>query len=260
MESAIVWRTFLVFVRSVTAALSWRGPLSLRPWLRRSAQQLAQERIAALCGFRPISVFIRHIGVIPMIFWYGQGGESSQIDSNVFQELQDGTDRSTALVGGAIVEIRLTEAIKNHLTADKTVFNELFQPDGALGPFAPKIPLAYLMNIISKDCLLDLRRLSKIRNDFAHKIEMRSFKSSSVVSRCNAFALVNLYICDIPKDTMDKMILGGYIPEMKKQPKIMFSGADQMLIDPRQRYILTCLLFNFMVGAGVHSKWPIPYI
>jgi hypothetical protein len=64
-------------------------------------------------------------------------------------ELENGSDRTIGIVAGAIVDFYLTEALKKELKAEDTKESKeiqafVFQPDGPLGNFGPKISVAYL--------------------------------------------------------------------------------------------------------------------
>ena len=56
---------------------------------------------------------------------------------------------------------------------DEKLLNELFQPSGALGNFKTKISLVYLLGIVNKEMYQDLSAINKIRNYFAHRLEIK---------------------------------------------------------------------------------------
>jgi hypothetical protein len=78
------------------------------------------------------------------------------------------SNRAVGVVWPAIVENRLTDALKAYLRPDDRVFGDLFRPDGALGTFGSKIRLGYMLGLYEEDLKDDLVQLTKIRNAFAH--------------------------------------------------------------------------------------------
>lgn len=90
------------------------------------------------------------------------------------------SNRAVAVVWPAIVENRLTDALKACMRQDEVVSRELFRPDGALGTFGQKIRLGYMLGLYEKDLKDDLILLSRIRNAFAHRIDITSFETSPI--------------------------------------------------------------------------------
>jgi hypothetical protein len=90
------------------------------------------------------------------------------------------SNRAVAVVWPAIVENRLTDALKAYMRSDETVAKELFRPEGALGTFGQKIKLGYMLGLYEKDLKDDLVLLTKIRNAFAHRVDITDFETSPI--------------------------------------------------------------------------------
>lgn len=90
------------------------------------------------------------------------------------------SNRAVAVVWPAIVENRLTDALRSYLRPDESVANELFRPEGPLGPFGQKIRLGYMLGLYEQDLKDDLVLLAKIRNAFAHRVDITGFEVSPV--------------------------------------------------------------------------------
>jgi len=90
------------------------------------------------------------------------------------------SNRAVAVVWPAIVENRLTDALRACMRPDERVANELFRPEGALGTFAQKIKLGYMLGLYQEDLKDDLVLLAKIRNAFAHRVDITGFETSPV--------------------------------------------------------------------------------
>jgi hypothetical protein len=90
------------------------------------------------------------------------------------------SNRAVAVVWPAIVENRLTDALKAYMRPDESVSKELFRPEGALGTFGQKVKLAYMLGLYEEDLKNDLVLLTKIRNAFAHRVEITDFDTSPI--------------------------------------------------------------------------------
>lgn len=102
----------------------------------------------------------------------------------VIQELEAQTDRGAAIIGAALLDMRLKEAIKTRLISRPGVIEELFKPNAPLGSFSARIDLAYCLGLYGEHSHRDLNLIRKIRNDFAHFEAPLDFTSPSVTNRC----------------------------------------------------------------------------
>jgi hypothetical protein len=87
-------------------------------------------------------------------------------------------NRAVAVVSPAIVENRLTDALRGYMRRDEKVADELFRPEGALGAFGRKIKLGYMLGLYGQDLKDDLVLLTKIRNAFARRVPVSDFQHS----------------------------------------------------------------------------------
>ena len=92
--------------------------------------------------------------------------------------------RTMAIVLAAIVENHLTAVLRlimrRSSKLDKAIADDLFRSTGALGPFATKIRLAYMLRIIADTTYKDLMTVSRIRNRFAHDLAVKSFEDQQI--------------------------------------------------------------------------------
>jgi len=96
---------------------------------------------------------------------------SKDEESAILEILETGSPRIVAIVGSAILERRLEQSLRLRLRRGDTV-NKLFKPAGALGSFAAKIDLGYVLHMYGKDEHAALTGISEIRNLFAHRLDM----------------------------------------------------------------------------------------
>jgi hypothetical protein len=93
--------------------------------------------------------------------------------------------RAAGIMWPIIVERRVDNLFKIALRPDEKVHNELFRPSGALGNYGVKVQLAYLLGWIGEDIFKDLVTISKIRNRFAHHIEVKDFSDQKIEAWLN---------------------------------------------------------------------------
>lgn len=93
--------------------------------------------------------------------------------------------RAAAILWPIIVEKRIDNLFTMALRPDEKVKNELFRPSGALGSYAVKTQLAYLLGWMGEDIFKDLLTISKIRNRFAHNLEVKDFTDQKISAWLN---------------------------------------------------------------------------
>jgi hypothetical protein len=111
--------------------------------------------------------------------------------NEVLNEMDSGDDRTCAIVGHAYLENNLVLAIMSRLRdmnaqEQKTLFDE---PLSLLGRFAAKIEIARALNLFGDRVQQDLNNLNRIRNRFAHYLEVRKFDHPEVSDLCDLLIL-----------------------------------------------------------------------
>lgn len=92
----------------------------------------------------------------------------------VANELKNMSDRATIIVMASILDVQLEKLLKAYLI-DSNESTKLFKSNGPLSTFSSKINLCYCLGIISKHELNTINVLRRIRNQFAHEIQVSSF-------------------------------------------------------------------------------------
>jgi hypothetical protein len=198
-----------------------------------------------------------------MIYALREG--KSHIPGEVFAGLETDTDRAVAIVGGAIVEQRLTEALKAFLVHDEKLLDTLLNPYGALGAFGVKVQIAYLTRAITKAGYDDLSNIVKIRNDFAHRFEINSFDQDSPKARCTNLRLVDEHILEMPPEEATAIKAGTYAPTSSGKMLWKYTGASKDLSVPRKRFTLAVSLLSLILANAVNNlkdpmrppPWPV---
>lgn len=105
-----------------------------------------------------------------------------------------GADRAIAITLPVLLETLLEEALRINLRPDKGIAAEFFRPSGPLGNFGAKARMAYMMDIIKPELYKDLLIITKIRNEFAHKLEIKTFDDPVIrqwVKSLSAYKMLN---------------------------------------------------------------------
>jgi DNA-binding MltR family transcriptional regulator len=115
--------------------------------------------------------------------------ESAKIFILFRRELEKESDRGMALLAAAFLDNQVEEMIKSKLLGNDKHLKQMFQFNGALGTFSSKINLGYSIGLISKSCHNDLDIIRRIRNEFAHSMEIISFGDQKIIDLSNNFQL-----------------------------------------------------------------------
>jgi len=106
---------------------------------------------------------------------------------------QHDSNRAVAVVWPAIVENRLTDALRSYMRPDRRAADEMFSPNGALGTFGQKIRLGYMLGLYEKDLRDDLVLLSRIRNAFAPRVDITSFEVSPIRDQMDRMTVLKVH-------------------------------------------------------------------
>jgi DNA-binding MltR family transcriptional regulator len=177
--------------------------------------------------------------------------------------LDNDSDRAVGVLAAAIVEVWLTSAIKTKFhkpEGHEKVLERLFEVGRPLGGFDVKIDVAYLLGLLSPDAFDDLKVMKGIRNDFAHKLEMASFKIASIKSRCFNLKLVDKKVGDIPLQELKEMLATPEKMLERGDGRFLFTGAKEALADARRRYILTAQLLSMPLSQADSPRAQMPLI
>ena len=134
--------------------------------------------------------------------WFVEGPD----EIAAVKDLDGMSDRAAAIVAAALVETRLSLALKSRLQQDKAVVERMFRASGPLGSFATKIDLAFLMDLISKEAHSDLVIFKSIRNDFAHQLHALDFSAERIKSDCYRLRLIETQVDDIDDPKADEIL------------------------------------------------------
>jgi hypothetical protein len=224
---------------------------NISKWLRKVVEakstQDTQSNRASSLGGQKFLITTEGLG----FYWYGEG--ENRIGPNPFEQIEFDSDRAAGIVAAALVERRLEEALqKRTMRVEKAIIQKLFLPSGALGSFSVKIDLAFLLNLVTDKAHRDLITINKIRNDFAHKLDLDDFDIQSVKYRCLNLKIVDDYVGPIPDITDDKSL-----DDLRSSGRKSYLGLpdhSRRLRDPRFRYVMTAQVLSYELGQGSDSQ------
>lgn len=127
----------------------------------------------------------------------------------VDEEINVKSDRALVITIGSILDTQLESLLKSFLIKDNKIDEKLFNNNSPLSNFSSKISMCYYLGIISKYEYEALEIIRKIRNIFAHEIEIKKLEDSqSIRDLCK--------ILNIPEDI--------YIPD-----NFFISGKEEII-------------------------------
>ena len=99
----------------------------------------------------------------------------------VDEEINVKSDRALVITIGSILDTQLESLLKNFLIKDNKIDERLFNNNSPLSNFDSKIWMCYYLGIISKYEYKALEIIRKIRNIFAHEIEIKKLEDSQSI-------------------------------------------------------------------------------
>lgn len=136
---------------------------------------------------------------------------------------------------------------------DKKLLDELFRPGGPLGDFGVKVDLGYLRRIYSKGAWKELDTITKIRNAFAHKMEVRDFSYEQMRGLAN-----NLTLWETKPVRLVNENNGGFSitlgpGDTKPNEVLLCEPVPQgEKIDPKVRFINACKFYLAAFTLMIH--------
>jgi len=117
--------------------------------------------------------------------------------------LQEESDRGCVIVSAAMLDDILSQLLKRRLAPSLEKKDELLDNGAsAFSTFSARIDLAYRVGLLRASARATFHLLRKIRNDFAHISDPKTFDSSSVKSRVIEIFNLNKEIMDSFSDSM----------------------------------------------------------
>lgn len=153
--------------------------------------------------------------------------------------------RAAGILWPLILEKRIDQIFEAILRRDEKVKNELFRPSGAMGSYGAKVQLAYLLGWLGPELHSDLITVSKIRNRFAHFIEVKDFSDQKISAW-----LANLKGATLLPDIIEKAKKDAEKEE--EETKLIPVGEPQPL---RKKQLILDLYQGMAVDQQFLFRW-----
>ncbi len=115
------------------------------------------------------------------------------------EELNEQTDRGAAVVGHALLETKIEEALHYFLPAIPGS-KEVKLPSN----FTQKVEMAYALGFLGEKSKEDSNKIGEIRNRLAHKLKFKSFDDPDIASLCEKRSLANYRFINQPSLTVPR--------------------------------------------------------
>ena len=103
-------------------------------------------------------------------------------------ELDSQTDRGAAIVGAALLDDRLRQAIEASVDPSLSRLDraDLFNgPNAPIGTYSSRARVARALGLFGDDFLDDLKIIGRVRNRFAHHLDIREFRDPRIAELCS---------------------------------------------------------------------------
>ncbi len=100
-------------------------------------------------------------------------------------EFQGETDRGAALVGAALIDLRLSNTLRAFMVSPKAAADLLNRGTAALGPFSSRIKATFALGLIDKHERGECDLIRKVRNEFAHQAHGLTFDDPKIMTLCD---------------------------------------------------------------------------
>lgn len=149
----------------------------------------------------------------------------------IHEEIDGESNRAAAITALAYIENNLVLAIMTRLrslSADeqKIVFDDEIAP---LRDFSAKVDMAFALNLYDDNVRQDLHRLRKIRNKFAHTLDVRDFDHPLISRYCDE--LTGTQRLDPPK-----RLRGRPLTRRERYVELAFHFATRFALETHQMH------------------------
>lgn len=148
------------------------------------------------------------------------------------RSLRDHDDRGLVLSLAAFAEEALGELLKAFMTPSEATTQLIEGFNAPLGTFSSRIKAAYAIGLITKDQFLDLERLRKIRNEFAHSwkpVDLSKQKIAALIHSM-AFSRIDDHFPDTPSEKIRSSMSCLLVEIRSSNHQIQKNGMQAKLV------------------------------
>jgi len=118
-----------------------------------------------------------------MVFWAMRKTDLKDF-SAFLTEFQAETDRGAALVGAALIDLRLSETLRGFMVSPAAASDLLDGGTAALGTFSSRIKATFALGLIDAHERRECDAIRKVRNEFAHRPHGVAFDDPKIAALC----------------------------------------------------------------------------
>jgi len=122
----------------------------------------------------------------------------------LFEALSKESDRGVVLISASFLEEALESLIRARFSLGyqkpRDLFDSLFNTDRPLYSFSAKIKICYAMDLVGGWIYKDLEIVRKVRNRFAHGVELAQFDLPEVVQLTEKLKAADIAVTTITKE------------------------------------------------------------
>lgn len=102
------------------------------------------------------------------------------------QEFQGETDRGAALVGAALIDLRLADTLRAFTVSGAAAKDLLDGGTAPLGTFSSRIKATFALGLIDNSERFECDIIRKVRNEFAHRAHGVGFDDRKIAALCDS--------------------------------------------------------------------------
>jgi DNA-binding MltR family transcriptional regulator len=174
----------------------------------------------------------------------------SEIIGAMDEEFHDAPDRVLAVVGAAYLDSLVEQLLRAVFVESKEEADRLLLPDRPLGSNGSRYQLAYCLGLIGKRERDDLKMIAKIRNEFAHKYDVRSFDHDEPKK-----LIAKLHIGKELDSIVDSLVKKSSDPEQIQHLRDLGSSGRRKFKDTVQNLFITLLRRLDVVARPNRETW-----
>ncbi|MBE9112147.1 hypothetical protein IQ273_22340 [Nodosilinea sp. LEGE 07298] len=107
---------------------------------------------------------------------------------DLFLELVYESDRAAVVLGAAKLDELLRELLESQLIPPRNSKDNFTDSDGPLGTFSARAQAAYRLGLLSEDVASKIDSFRRIRNEFAHRIDIGKIEDAPIADRISSMA------------------------------------------------------------------------
>lgn len=103
----------------------------------------------------------------------------------ILEKFQSESDRGAAVLAGGLIESYMADFLESYMVKGRSKKN-LFEGFGPFASYSQRVETAYAFGLIPEKMRTELKKIGKIRNEFAHHPLNASFDADPIKNLCES--------------------------------------------------------------------------